>query len=156
MGGVRGYDGGKHVKGRKRHTAVDTLGLPVAVSITAANIHDLHGGKQSLLRVSKFIGGRTLKKVYADRAYRAARFRHWIGETFDAVLRTAKNAAQKLKKFVPISQRWVVERSFSWWYDYRRLTIDYERTVRSSRAMLRLAAIRLILNRLAPPENRPV
>jgi putative transposase len=58
MGGVRGYDGGKHVKGRKRHTAVDTLGLPVAVSITAANIHDLHGGKQSLLRVSKFIGGR--------------------------------------------------------------------------------------------------
>jgi putative transposase len=112
MGGVRGYDGGKHVKGRKRHTAVDTLGLPVAVSITAANIHDLHGGKQSLLRVSKFIGGRTLKKVYAE-AYRAARFRHWIRETFDAVLRTAKNAAQKLKKFVPISQRWVVERFYT-------------------------------------------
>jgi putative transposase len=46
----------------------------------------------------------------------------------------------------------VIERSFSWWYDYRRLTIDYERTIKSSRSMLRLAAIRLILNRLAPNE----
>jgi hypothetical protein len=58
MGGVRGYDGGKRIKGRKRHTAVDTLGLPMAVTITAANVHDLHGGKKSLTRVSSFIGGR--------------------------------------------------------------------------------------------------
>jgi hypothetical protein len=66
MGGVRGYDGGKHIKGRKRHTAVDTLGLPMAVTITAANVHDLLGGKKSLTRVSSFIGGRKLKKIYAD------------------------------------------------------------------------------------------
>jgi putative transposase len=152
MGGVRGYDGGKHIKGRKRHTAVDTLGLPMAVTITAANVHDLQGGRKSLTRVSSFLGGRKLKKIYADGAYAAESFRLWVKKKFDAIVRISKNLAQKFKAFVPISQRWVIERSFSWRYDYRRLTIDYERTIKSSRSMLRLAAIRLILNRLAPNE----
>jgi putative transposase len=84
MGGVRGYDGGKHIKGRKRHTAVDTLGLPMAVTITAANVHDLHGGKKSLTRVSSFIGGRKLKKIYADGAYAAESFRLWVKKKFNA------------------------------------------------------------------------
>ena len=150
MGGVRGYDGGKHIKGRKRHTAVDTLGLPMAITITAANVHDLNGGRKSLTRVSSFLGGRKLKKIYADGAYAAESFRTWVKKKFDAIVRISKNLAQKFKAFVPVSQRWVIERSFSWWYDYRRLTIDYERTIKSSRSMLRLAAIRLILNRLAP------
>ena len=150
MGGIRGYDGGKHIKGRKRHTAVDTLGLPMAVTVTAANVHDLLGGKKSLTRVSSFIGGRKLKKIYADGAYAAELFRTWVKKKFDALVRISKNLAQKFKAFVPVSQRWVIERSFSWWFDYRRLTIDYERTIKSSRSMLRLAAIRLILNRLAP------
>jgi putative transposase len=156
MGGVRGYDGGKHVKGRKRHTAVDTLGLPMAITVTAANVHDLKGGKKSLTRVSKFIGGRALKKIHADGAYAAEAFRDWVRERFDAIVRISKNLAQKFKEFVPVSQRWVVERSFSWWHDYRRLTMDYERLLKTSRNMLRLAAIRLMLNRLAPPPDRPL
>jgi putative transposase len=150
MGGVKGYDGGKRIKGRKRHIAVDSLGLPVAITVTAANTHDLKGGEKSLNRVSKFIGGRRLKKIYVDGAYAAEWFRDWISEKFGAVVRVSKNLAQKLKAFVPVSQRWVVERSLSWWLDYRRLTIDYERLLKTSRSMLRLAAIRLMLRRLAP------
>jgi putative transposase len=114
MGGVRGYDGGKHIKGRKRHTAVDTLGLPMAVTITAANVHDLKRGKKSLIRVSRFIGGRKLKKVYADGTHAAESFRLWVKQKFNAIVQTAKNLAQKFKAFVPVSQRWVIERSFSW------------------------------------------
>lgn len=156
MGGVRGYDGGKHVKGRKRHTAVDTLGLPMAITVTAANVHDLKGGEKSLNRLAKFIGGRGLKRLYADGAYAAYTFKEFVKDKFGVVLRISKNLAAKFKAFVPVSQRWVIERSFAWWMDYRRLVMDYERLICNSRSMLRLAAIRLILNRLAPPENRPV
>jgi putative transposase len=156
MGGIRGYDGGKHVKGRKRHVAVDSLGLPLAVSITAANVHDLVGGKKTLRRASRFFRRRKLKKLYADGAFAAQHFRDWVQDKFGAVMRISKNLAQKFKEFRPVSQRWVIERTFSWWFDYRRLIMDHERTIRSSLAMMRLAAIRLILNRLAPPENAPL
>ena len=156
MGGECGFDGGKRVKGRKRHVVVDTLGLPMAITITAANVHDLKGGEQSLTRLGRFLGGRSFKKLYADGAYEAAHFRDCVKGKFNAVVTISKNLAQKLKAFVPVSQRWVVERTFAWWADYRRLTMDYERLIRNSRSMLRLDAIRLMLNRLAPPERRPV
>jgi putative transposase len=150
MGGERGFDGGKWVKGRKRHLVVDSLGLPLTFSVTAANVHDLSGGRYALNRASKFLGGRSLKKIYADGAYAAQSFRDWVEQKFDAVVRISKNLAQRFKEFIPVSQRWVIERTFAWWYDYRRLTIDYERLTLSSRAMLRLAAINIMLNRLAP------
>ena len=156
MGGVRGYDGGKKIKGRKRHSAVDSLGLPMAITVTAANVHDLKGGKKSLLRVFKFIRGRSLKKIHADGAYIAEWFGEWVKEKFSATVEIAKTLAQKYKAFVPIAQRWVVERTFSWWQDYRRLTMDYERLTKTSRSMLRLAAICLMLNRLAPREDKIV
>lgn len=154
MGGERGFDGGKRIKGRKRHMVVDTLGLPLATVVTAANVHDLTGGRKALARVKKFIGGRPIRKLYADGMYAAENFRGWVREQFGATTRVAKNLAQKFKRFVPVSQRWVVERSFAWWGDYRRLTIDYERLTTSSRAMLRLAAINLMLARLHPKAER--
>ncbi|MEJ0052291.1 MAG: IS5 family transposase [Methylovirgula sp.] len=152
MGGERGYDGGKRVKGRKRHLVVDSLGLPVAISVTAANVHDLNGGRRVLRHVKRLFKGRTLKKLYADGSYIARNFSDWVKKEFQAKVITAKNLAQRFKKFIPVSQRWVVERTFSWIYDYRRLTIDYERLTQHSRFMIRLAAIRLMLNRLAPRE----
>jgi putative transposase len=133
MGGVRGYDGGKHIKGRKRHIVVDTLGLPMAVTVTAANVHDLQGGRKVLTRVSKFLGGRHLKRIYADGAYVAKSFGVWVKSKFNAVVQTAKNLAQKFKVVIPASQRWVVERSFSWLSDCRRLLVDHERLLVSSR-----------------------
>jgi putative transposase len=157
MGGERGYDGGKRVKGRKRHIAVDSLGMPLAVTVTPANVHDLRGAKRVLQQVPKFLrkASHTLRRVYADGAYAAQSLRDWIQERFGAAMRISKTLAQQFKKFIPVSQRWVVERTFSWINDNRRLTIDYERTTQHSRFMLRMAAIRLMLNRLAPAEHTP-
>ncbi len=89
MGGVRGYDGGKHIKGRKRHIVVDTLGLPMAITVTAANVHDLRGGRRVLTRLSKFLCGRRLKRIYADGAYMAK-----SAET-SAILDNQKKSAQR-------------------------------------------------------------
>ena len=127
MGGERGYDGGKRVKGRKRHIVVDSLGLPLAVSVTAANVHDLRGGRRALNMTKEFLCGRSLRKLYADGGYISGEFRSYVKRTFQAVVEVSKSLAQKFKRFIPASQRWVVERSLSWMYDCRRLTIDYER-----------------------------
>src|SRR5271166_2316670 len=149
MGGERGYDGGKHVKGRKRHLVVDTLGLPLGVSVTAANVHDTKGGLSALRRTHRLLRGHPFKKLYADGGYRGVPFSEFVARNFNrAKVTISGDLAQKLKVFVPLSQRWVVERTFAWIYDYRRLTIDYERLVTSSRAMIRLAAINLMLNRI--------
>lgn len=155
MGGVRGYDGGKHVKGRKRHIVVDSLGFPVGFSVTAANTHDLKGARKVLPQVRKFLLRPSFKKLYGDGSYKAKAFKVWVKDKYNAVVITTKNLATRLKKFVPVSQRWVVERSFSWLYDCRRLLVDHERTLRHSRGMIRLAAVRLMLNRLAPTEDAP-
>lgn len=150
VGGDRGFDGGKRVKGRKRHLAVDSLGLPLAVSVTPANVHDLRGGKRVLQAVRKFLRGRPLSKIYADGSYDSRKFRSWIDARFKAKLVVSPNLAHRAKAFVPVSQRWVVERSFAWILDYRRLSLDYERTTQHSRFMLRLAAIRLMMRRWKP------
>jgi putative transposase len=149
MGGERGYDGGKHVKGRKRHIVTDVLGLPLGLAVTAANVHDQRGGKHALHRTFRFLRRHPLKKIYADGGYTGEPFSIWVKRKFSARISISKNLAQKFKRFVPVQKRWVVERSFAWFYDYRRLTIDYERLLSSSRAMLRLAAINLMIQRLA-------
>ena len=153
MGGERGYDGGKRVKGRKRHIVTDSLGLPLGVSVTAANIHDQRGGKRAIREVQKFLPKKVvrdgrIKKLYADGGYNGNPFKVWVSKRIGAAVRITKNLAQKFKSFIPVSQRWVIERSFAWFLDNRRLTIDYERTTRSSRWMLRFASIRLMLRRL--------
>lgn len=101
----------------------------------------------------KFLLRRSFRKIYADGAYIAQSFKDWAEEKFEATVQIAKNLAQKFKRFVPVSQRWVVERTFAWLRDFRRLTVDYERTTQHSRFMLRMASISLMLNRLAPAEH---
>ncbi len=101
-------------------------------------------------QVRKFLLRSSFHKVYADGMYAAQAFRDWLKSKFDAALRVSKNLAMKFKEFIPVSQRWVVERTFAWFYDFRRLTIDYERLTQHSKFMLRLAAISIMLNRLAP------
>jgi putative transposase len=133
MGGERGYDGGKHVKGRKRHLVVDTLGLPLGVSVTPANVHDTKGGQNALRRTHRLLRGHPFKKLYADGGYRGEPFANFVARNFQrAKVVISSNPAKMLKELEPVSQRWVIERTFSWIYDYRRLTIDYERLVASS------------------------
>jgi putative transposase len=150
MGGERGYDGGKRRKGRKRHLAVDTLGLLVGARVSAANVHDTHGGMDALERADDFLGRPEIELVYADKGYQGERFETFVRETFDARVRIGDNKTNPVSGFVPDKQRWVVERTFAWLYDYRRLLVDHERLLRRSLTMIRLAAIRLILRRLCP------
>ncbi|OMP75493.1 IS5 family transposase [[Flexibacter] sp. ATCC 35208] len=105
-----GIDGGKHINGRKRHLAVDSLGLPIAISVSAADIHDSVGGFDLLWRIEK--NSSRMKLIRTDMAYR--------GEFSDTVEKYYKwniEITQKpptVKGFVPQTGRWQVERSFAW------------------------------------------
>lgn len=145
LGGVRGIDGHKKVKGRKRHVVVDTMGLLLAVVVHAANMHESKGALLVLERLAgKFP---RLKRIWADSAY--------VGELIETVHRlwgwilevVAKKEHQRGFEVLP--KRWVVERSFAWLYDCRRLSMDYEYSTRSSEAMIKIAMIRLMVRRLA-------
>lgn len=118
----RGFDGGKRVKGRKRHIAVDTLGLPLSISVTSANTHDKVGGKRVIERVVRWLKQRSPRKVYADGGYSGAPFSNFLQSTMKASIEIAGNIAQKVKRFVAIPKRWVVERTFAWLGDYRSRT----------------------------------
>ena len=145
--GLRGFDSGKLVKGRKRHLLVDTLGLLLAVVVTAASTSDPAGARLLLARLGG--GGKKLRTVWVDGTYRGTLLA-WVAERYrfrlQAVLRT-----EEQKGFVVLPRRWVVERTFAWLSQYRRLSKDYEGSVSSSEAMIQIAMIRLMLRRLAHP-----
>lgn len=145
-GGQRGFDGGKRVKGRKRHLVVDTSGLMVDVVISPANVHDTRGARCVLRRVQQ--AGVRPQLVYADGAYGGQPFACWLRDNLQARVEISANLAQTAKRFIPARQRWVVERTFAWFGDYRRLDKDHERRISNSTAMIRWAMVRLMLNRL--------
>lgn len=139
-----GIDGNKKINGRKRHIAVDVLGLPLAMHVGAANIHDTEAGIELLWQLDQ--ASDRLELICADKAYRGyfstcAEYYQWRVEI------TQKPASQK--GFVPQSGRWQVERSFAWFNFFRRLAKDYEKTVHSSVAFMQAAFIDIILSRLA-------
>jgi putative transposase len=144
-GEQRGYDGGKKVKGRKRHIAVDTLGLLLAVTVTAANISDGRGACKLLdqLTPDKYprLEAACGDGRYNDKAFIAALERRQLRLE-------VRSRPPGSKGFVLIRQRWVVERTFAWLGFNRRLSKDYERTVASSETRVRIAAIGMMLRRL--------
>lgn len=146
-GGQRGYDGGKRTKGRKRHLVVDTMGMIVDVAVTPANVHDTKGAQKVLTRMSQWMKAK-IKILHADGGYSGNPFAKFVKDKIGAAVHISKNLAQVFKEFIPAKQRWVVERSFAWLFDYRRLVVDHERLVRSSTTMVRLASLALMLKRL--------
>ena len=144
-----GFDGAKGIKGRKRHTAVDTLGLVLRVVVTAANLPERAGGKQVLQKVDQM--GNAVSRLYliwVDGGYDGKPFLQWAMESFRWVIQVVLRP-KEIKGFVLVKKRWVVERTFGWWNWYRRLSKDYERLPASSEAMIYLAMIRLMVRRLA-------
>jgi len=144
-GEQRGYDGGKKVKGRKRHIAVDTLGLLVAVVVTAANVSDGRGACQLLEQMTPEKFPR-LKGACGDGRYNDKRFIAALERRGLAL--EVKGRPPGAKGFVLIKKRWIVERTFAWLGFNRRLSKDYERTVASSEARVRIAAMGMMLRRL--------
>jgi putative transposase len=144
-GEQRGYDGGKKVKGRKRHIAVDTLGLVMAVVVTAANVSDGRGACELLKQMTPEKFPR-LKGACGDGRYNDKRFIASLEKR--QLTLEVKSRPPGAKGFVLLRKRWIVERTFAWLGFNRRLSKDYERTVRSSETRVRIAAIGMMLKRL--------
>jgi putative transposase len=144
-GSDRGFDGGKRVKGRKRHIIVDTLGLVMGVTITAANVQDKRGLPLLLEQVRDRF--ERVRCIYVDQGYRSQPLCQWVKRRLGCHLEVVQRQLP-VSGFAVLPKRWIVERTFSWWNNYRRLSKDYERSIDSSQAMVYLAMIRLMLNRL--------
>ena len=174
VGGERGYDGGKKVKGRKRHLLVDTEGLVLKAKVHVANVVDQEGIKE-LLDGAKELFAR-LSHLWLDAGYRGEeKGRGWVekvlGWTVDLVERPRKPAPEEVLKswagqwrqegvevdwekllpakgFQVLPRRWVVERTFSWIDHNRRMSKDYERLPETSEAFIYVAMSRLMARRL--------
>ena len=140
----KGYDAGKKVSGIKRHIAVDTEGLPHAITITTANVSDKAGAKQMVKEYDESLN--EVINVLVDGGYTGSPFSEFIADTLDATVEVAKRS--ELHTFAVIPKRWVVERSFAWVDRCRRLWKNCERKLSTSLAMVQLAFSSLILRRL--------
>ncbi|MFK7928850.1 MAG: IS5 family transposase [Myxococcota bacterium] len=157
--GIRGYDGGKKIVGRKRHILVDTEGLPIAICVHEASLQDRQGAQLVFDRVPA--ERHRLAHLWADSAYvgasqRAASRRGW---RLEVVRRPSEPTYGKWQPrqvpmfptkggFILVRRRWVVERTFGWLGRYRRLSKDYEALVTVSEGWLWMATMRLLTRRL--------
>jgi putative transposase len=175
-GGQRGYDGGKKVKGRKRHLLVDTQGLVLKAKVHSANIQDRQGIK--LLLEPASTGLTRLSHLWLDAGYTgqdkgAGWVQRALGWSAEIVRHPPKPAPEEVmmrwmkewakegveldpKKLLPqegprpfLPRRWVVERTFSWLGQNRRLSKDYERLPETGEAFIYAAMSRLMARRLA-------
>ncbi len=149
VGGVRGYDGAKKVTGRKRHVFVDTLGLLLAVTVTAASVDDAAGVPPLFAQVAPATVPR-LTKVWADSKYHNYGLKEWMERERPSWDLEVVSRPAGAKGFVLLPKRWVVERTFSWTDRWRRHSKDYERRTDSSEAMIKISHIGLMTRRLAP------
>jgi transposase len=144
-GGARGFDAFKKVKGRKRHILVDTLGLPFASRVEPADVSDRVSGR-------RLVGGlklafADLKTIIADAGHESRTLAHHMKRHDGYKLQIVK---RRQRAFKITGLTWIVERSIAWLGRNRRLAKDYEYRVQASETMIDIAAIRLMLNRLAP------
>jgi len=144
-GGERGYDGGKQIKGRKRHILVDILGLVLIVLVHAANISDSDGAGPIFRKTQR--KHPRLEKIIGDSAYGW----HGLVETVQCLFRFVLSLVQrdrKRKGWYILPKRWIVERTFGCLGRYRLLSKEYERKVTSSQTDVYVASIRMMLYRL--------
>jgi putative transposase len=136
-------DGGKKVNGRKRHIAVDTLGLMLICICTAANIADSVAGSSLVADLNNAEKYPRLEKILGDNGYRNVGSDLDIGVTIEAAERKEGE-----KGFVPEAFRWAVERTFAWLNRNRRLVRNYEKKIRYQESMNYIANARLCIRRL--------
>jgi len=148
-GEERSYDGGKKIKGRKRHLLVDTLGLLVAVLVTAAGTDDGAAAPKLLGQITAEDFPR-LTVIFGDNKYHNHGLEAWLKEYRPGWRIEVKKRPEGTRGFTPLEKRWVVERTNAWNGRCRRNSKDYERRVESSVAMIQVSNIHLMLRRLSP------
>lgn len=173
VGGVRGYDGAKKLSGRKRHVLVDTQGLVLKATVHTANLQDRAAVPLLLEGVGEQFP--LVTKVWVDQGYTGSGKR-WIEEQLGWTVEVVQHARRPRGEWVPhgdrgrpetvhftwerlpqssegfrgvLPRRWVVERTFSWFGQSRRLSKDYERLCDTSEAFIYAAMSRLMVRRLA-------
>jgi putative transposase len=166
VGGPRGFDGGKKVNGRKRHLLVDTQGLVIAATVHAASIMDRDG--IALLREPLKGAVARLKHLWLDAGYTGkGKGKEWVEQALGWTVEIVRHPPKPRGVWAPadavidwaailpppgfqvLPRRWVVERTFSWLGQSRRLSKDYERLCATSETLIYLAMTRLMLRRLA-------
>ena len=152
-GGDHGIDGHKKINGVKRHILVDTMGLLLAVVVTAASVTDAKAAREVFQRATAE-GLPRLAKVLGDHVYGNEGLPEWTADntTFRLEITVKDPTPQEpgKKKFKVIKWRWVVERTFAWLGRYRRNSRDYEKLSQTSESMLMISGIQLMLRRLKP------
>jgi putative transposase len=177
-GKERGYDGGKKVKGRKRHLLVDTQGLVLEARVHGAQIQDREGIKLLLDIAVRDRLPERLSHLWMDAGYTGEdKGADWVqkvlGWTAEIVRHPKKMAPEEVmrawvrefdKAGVPIDpkklvqekgprpflpKRWIVERTLAWLGQNRRMSKDYERLPESGEAFIYVAMSRLMVKRLA-------
>lgn len=150
-GGPRGFDAGKRVCGRKRHIVTDTNGLLLAVHVHPANVQDVHGAVPLLKALRQRFP--RLRHVFADRIYRGNQLLKALGPGGSWTIEIVERPPG-VKGFQLLPRRWVVERTFAWLGRCRRLAKDFEASAATERAWLLVAHLRLLLRRLAKPQQK--
>ena len=172
-GEQRGYDGGKKVRGRKRHLLVDTEGLVLEAKVHSAKVPDQDGIGLLLERARDRFP--QLSHLWVDAGYRG-RGKEWaeraLGLSVEVVHRFPKPTPEKVlfawarewhkegrsvdlnqllprRGFEVLPRRWVVERTFAWICHNRRMSKDYERLCATGEAFVYAAMTRLMVRRLA-------
>ncbi len=168
-GEQRGYDGGKKIKGRKRHLLVDTQGLVLKVKVHAASVMDRDGIKMLLKRTKDLFP--RLSHLWLDAGYNGrGKGKDWVEKTLGLTAEVVRHPPkpryvwvkegeepdwEKLRKLLPppgfrvLPRRWVVERTFSWIDQNRRMSKDYEKLAETGEAFVLVAMSRLMARRLA-------
>lgn len=147
-GEQRGRDNAKNVDGRKRHIVVDSMGLLLAVLVTAASVDDAKAAAVVFARLDGQPVSR-VRRVYADSKYHNFALYEWVEANAPWEL-TIVRRPEGVTGWVVLPIRWTAERTFAWLGKCRRLSKDRERTVRSAESFVRLAMIHMMLNRLEP------
>ena len=173
-GEQRGYDGNKKVRGRKRHLLVDTEGLVLKAKVHSAKVPE-QDGLRLLLQSARGGLSRRLKHLWLDAGYEG-RGKRWaeevMGLSVEVVRKPPRPVPEEVAKrwaaewakegrkvnwqrlmpprgYVALPRRWVVERTFSWLSQNRRMSKDYERLCATSEAFIYVAMTRLMVRRLA-------
>lgn len=154
IGGVRGYDGGKKLRGVKRHIIVDTLGLLIMVVVSAASADDGTFAPEVLRHLTAEHRSR-LQLIWADSKYNNRSLDRWMAESKVKYRLEVLGRPPGSVGYVQIPRRWVVERTFAWLGRYRRNSRDYEWSTASSESMIQISAVHQMLRRLRPDKSNP-
>jgi putative transposase len=152
IGGVAGYDGGKKIKGRKRHIVVDSLGLLLVIAVTSANCDDGTYASKALAKLDLEKLPR-LRVIFGDNKYHNKKLQAWLAKTHAPYRVEVAKRREGAIGFEPVKIRWAVERTIAWLNRCRRLSKDYEYNISASETWVKIAAIQHMLKRARPDKT---